>query len=53
MSCYGSILHASITRSQGAAFDRQFVRATLVGMLADDPRIEKWDEMCRRTPPSQ
>lgn len=33
---------------QGAAFDRAFVRAALVEMLDDDPRVAKWDEVCAR-----
>lgn len=33
---------------QGDAFDRDFVRQSLVDMLDDDPRITKWDEMCER-----
>ena len=39
-------------RIQGAAFDRTFVTQALVDMLEDDPRITKWDEICRRVPPS-
>ncbi|MDH5675092.1 MAG: hypothetical protein OEZ06_23380 [Myxococcales bacterium] len=35
---------------QGTRFDRAFVRAALVDMLQDDPRIEKWDEICARNP---
>ena len=35
---------------QGASFDRAFVRAALVDMLDEDPRIEKWDEICARNP---
>lgn len=35
---------------QGRAFDRAFVRASLVEMLEDDPRITKWDELCARNP---
>lgn len=35
---------------RGPSFDRGFVRASLVEMLGDDPRIAKWDEICQRVP---
>lgn len=35
---------------QGAAFDRAFVRDSLVGMLDDDERITTWDAICSRVP---
>jgi hypothetical protein len=35
---------------RGAAFDRAFVRDALCEMLPYDPRIEKWDAICARTP---
>jgi hypothetical protein len=31
---------------EAGAFDRPFVRAALLEMLGDDPRIEKWDAVC-------
>lgn len=37
---------------RGEAFDRAFVRAALAEMLPGDPRIESWDEICTRNPPS-
>jgi hypothetical protein len=35
---------------RGPAFDRGFVRTSLLEMLPDDPRIAKWDEICNRNP---
>ncbi len=35
---------------QGANLNRAFVRKHLVAMLSQDPRIDRWDEMCHRQP---
>lgn len=35
---------------RGADFDREFVRESLIEMLGEDERIEKWDELARRVP---
>jgi hypothetical protein len=35
---------------QGSAFDRSFVRRALTDMFDEDPRIDKWDAICARTP---
>jgi hypothetical protein len=35
---------------RGPELDRAFVRSSLVEMLGEDPRIEKWDAICARVP---